>query len=660
MAYARFKWKKGVRKHSRPLAPRDGSWYVGYKNKAGEDEQEACAARMRTEAEKLAEELEFRAERIRKGVENEPLPDITVAEVFEKQFALVYSKQADAKNVNIRFRRHILPTLGNTALRLVTPADIDALLDERGKDELDDAGKLRREGLMPGTLKHLRVHLHSLFEYAINSMKAFRGENPVKEAQPIKLPEREPVVVPEDLLERALGATVGLDRFLLKFAVLTGIRKGELINVEWPDVDEEAGIIWVRKSLDRDTTKGGKIRYVPIHADLLPDIQYWRQKATSKYLFPGKDGGRRTKTFNAVRKLRKAMKAGGVTGPEATAYVFKDLRSTFGTLAVEATDGDIKFVQDVLGHADDRVTRKHYLRSRAKHFQAQMNRLKLSVSVSDPALESVIHSENCPQEGNLEAAETTQETASRPAGFEPAAFGFVVRSAVEINGRKRTPTDATGENHTLAGAAVSSEDKPTGASEHQQTQTVAVANLERPKRAVDNLQRAVENAEATGPQKFTATLRFWAKVQLGAEDKCWGWMGPKDGAGRPLLRVGGSLHYAHLVAWALEHGPVPVDRVLHHRCGNIGCVRAGHLALALPEAFSRTGKALHKRAARGGRHGRAKLTETQVEEIRQEWTQGSGKRQLARAFGVSPKLIREILAGRVWSHTAPMAAGGMQ
>lgn len=51
---------------------------------------------------------------------------------------------------------------------------------------------------------------------------------------------------------------------------------------------------------------------------------------------------------------------------------------------------------------------------------------------------------------------------------------------------------------------------------------------------------------------------------------------------------------------------------------------------------------------RGEKHGRAKLTERDVSDIRAQCQRGHAKRAIAREFGVSDKLIRLIMKGEIW------------
>ncbi len=57
-----------------------------------------------------------------------------------------------------------------------------------------------------------------------------------------------------------------------------------------------------------------------------------------------------------------------------------------------------------------------------------------------------------------------------------------------------------------------------------------------------------------------------------------------------------------------------------------------------------------ERQARGTRHGRARLTETAVDELRQLRAQGWTRVRLASRFGVSTAAIWSVLNGKTWTH----------
>lgn len=109
--------------------------------------------------------------------------------------------------------------------------------------------------------------------------------------------------------------------------------------------------------------------------------------------------------------------------------------------------------------------------------------------------------------------------------------------------------------------------------------------------------------------------RFWAKVEVGANDECWNWTACTTGAkalgwyGRFALRK--RRYYAHRVAWCIARG-FPVDYLtddlaVMHTCDNPTCCNPSHLELGTQ--LDNIQDMIRKNRHRGGRRRRT------VEEI---------------------------------------------
>lgn len=157
--------------------------------------------------------------------------------------------------------------------------------------------------------------------------------------------------------------------------------------------------------------------------------------------------------------------------------------------------------------------------------------------------------------------------------------------------------------------------------------------------------------------------RFWTKVTK--SDACWLWNGARDEHGYGLINIDGRNRRTHRIAYILTYGAIPDGLVVRHSCDTPACVNPDHLILGtqldnIDDRNTRGRTAKGERAGykthpdrypdrKGERNGRAKLTQTQVEEIRERYATGDiGARPLAAMYGVSRALIRLIVQGKAW------------
>ena len=73
--------------------------------------------------------------------------------------------------------------------------------------------------------------------------------------------------------------------------------------------------------------------------------------------------------------------------------------------------------------------------------------------------------------------------------------------------------------------------------------------------------------------------KFWDYVCLKRVNDCWPWRGATN-KGYGEFSVGTSVHMlAHRFSYYMEHGSLPVDLVVRHKCDNPSCVNPHHLTL---------------------------------------------------------------------------------
>jgi len=150
---------------------------------------------------------------------------------------------------------------------------------------------------------------------------------------------------------------------------------------------------------------------------------------------------------------------------------------------------------------------------------------------------------------------------------------------------------------------------------------------------------------------------FWARVQIRQPDECWEWQGAKTSSGYGNLSWHGIHVQAHRVAYYLTNRGIKLAtsfrqpgvaksyrRFVLHRCDNRPCCNPAHLFLGSMrtnqlDAYSK-GRKLQPRS----KHVNAKLTATQVREIRDRYDRGEDLQiPLAKEFDVSQRVISQII-----------------
>ena len=137
-------------------------------------------------------------------------------------------KQAIRLTTFVRYRsivnKHLIPVLGHILLQKLTPLKIQDLYTQK-----------LNEGLVPKTVITIHGVLHKALDDAVSLPRLIRSE-----IQPLSREQA------QKLLEVARG-----HRFeaLLTVALVTGMRRGELLALRWQDIDLERRSLQVRRTV---------------------------------------------------------------------------------------------------------------------------------------------------------------------------------------------------------------------------------------------------------------------------------------------------------------------------------------------------------------------------------------------------------------------------
>ena len=170
-------------------------------------------------------------------------------------------------------------------------------------------------------------------------------KNPISEVKKFRENNRRTRFLSRDEIRRLLAAASDLFRPILIMALHTGMRRGEIMKIEWRDVDLRNRILRVRES------KSGKQRTIPIDETLHATLRGLPSRSKKGLVFPSPVTGNPWTDFR--RQFRKALKKAKIKDLR-----FHDLRHTFASHLVRARV-DIRTVQELLGHADLTMTMKY-------------------------------------------------------------------------------------------------------------------------------------------------------------------------------------------------------------------------------------------------------------------------------------------------------------
>lgn len=252
----------------------------------------------------------------------------------------------------LRSRLNImLETWGNLSLADINRdrlAQLDAELRTRGRSE--------------NTINHYFDVLKALFNFAIEK-KLWTGENPIREVTPYVVDQKRRAYSSDEIrrivaaagrVEREAGAGAEMQkvaRAIVELLLYTGMRLGELLNLQWANVQGDKIV------LQRTETKSRKEKVVPITGPVARILAGLEKKRRDEYVLPlrrRKGEMRAGWADSLIRKIRKYSKVDD--------FIFHGLRHTASTIMVSEALGrgvGLADVMKVLGHSQVETTLKY-------------------------------------------------------------------------------------------------------------------------------------------------------------------------------------------------------------------------------------------------------------------------------------------------------------
>jgi integrase len=265
-----------------------------------------------------------------------------------------------------RFNKYLKPSFGHKEPKEILLLDIDRLKRRTLKDKA------------PQTVKHVLDQLKRTINYGVKrnlcQPLSFRIESP--KVHNVKTEDLTP-----DQLKALLAAIDKAGKIqvenLMRFALFTGLRRGELFKLKWEDIDWHHGFIHIKDP------KGGPNQVVPLNDDARAILEN-HIKTDSPYVFPGRSGEKRVDINKQASKIRDEA------GLPKDFRPLHGLRHTYASMLASSGQVDMYTLQKLLTHKDPRMTQRYaHLRDdalkKASKLAAELIREALRESVNRKA-----------------------------------------------------------------------------------------------------------------------------------------------------------------------------------------------------------------------------------------------------------------------------------
>ncbi len=234
---------------------------------------------------------------------------------------------------------------GDKKLHQIAPFDIEKLKIEMGKTTTRFGNPYT-----PKSIRNAMELMSRIFNYA-QRMNLYNGKNPVKQVNKPKVNNEVINVLNKEEINRLLQI---LEEYpdkdianIVKLALFTGLRRGEIFKLRWEDVDLNSKWLYIKNP------KGGKNEVIPLNNTALSCLNEQKQLTEeSELVFPGKGDKQRydiKKPWSRIKNLAEL--------PDD--FRFHDLRHTYASMLASSGKVDIYTLQRLLTHKSPQMTQRY-------------------------------------------------------------------------------------------------------------------------------------------------------------------------------------------------------------------------------------------------------------------------------------------------------------
>ena len=269
--------------------------------------------------------------KLKKAIEESQSLDIgradeyTVAAWLRTWFELYSKLHIRPSTMNYYHRnieQHIIPAIGDIPLNKLTTRDLQKFYNDlQSNGRLRKVQKKEKPGLSNSTVRGIHMMLHNALDRAVKEKLIL--SNPTENCIIPKIEKQEMKILHPDHISAYLNAAErrnALPMFYLE--LVSGLRKGELVALQWSDLDEANCTISVSKQASWDTEHqlilsrpktGNSIREVSIPQDAVELLKQEHAKHPSNpWMFPSGRTGEMYHPDSVVTLHKRILKDAGL------------------------------------------------------------------------------------------------------------------------------------------------------------------------------------------------------------------------------------------------------------------------------------------------------------------------------------------------------------
>ena len=287
------------------------------------------------------------------------------------------SKRKTCERYSEIIEKRLKVKLGEYELNELTP-----LILQRYITELIESGNMKTgKGLAANSVNGIITVIQNSLKlaYALGTIKEYaadkirRPKTKEKEVTCFTLSEQKKI-------ERAALAGKKTKWLGIVVCLYTGLRIGELLALEWKDVDFQKGVLTVSKSRHEGKDENGRYaqivespktvssrRCIPLPKQILCELRMLKRKSRSVYVISNGESSIPVRSYQ--RSFERLLKKLDI--PHKGCHA---LRHTFATRALEC-GMDVKMLSELLGHKDPAVTLRRYVHSLMEQKKEMMNKV---------------------------------------------------------------------------------------------------------------------------------------------------------------------------------------------------------------------------------------------------------------------------------------------